>query len=77
MFLEQYPEQYEVIMKCTAEMQEALLGLGGAPIQLGTLWKGSMLKTGTYYTLIKKIKKAIDPNNIMCPGILDLPGGRL
>lgn len=72
MYLEQYPEQYDVMRQCTLETQKALLDLGGAPIQIGRLWAGSMRALGTHFELVKRIKRAIDPHNIMSPGLLDL-----
>lgn len=70
MFLEQYPQQYSRVMECARETQEALLNLGGAPIQIGGLWGWYMPTLGPHFELLKKIKKTIDPNNIMAPGLL-------
>jgi len=72
MFLEQYPQQHHTVLKCVKETQEALLDLGGAPIQIGHLWSGAVPKTGGYYSLLQTLKKSIDPNNIMNPGLLEL-----
>lgn len=73
MFLEQYPKQYQTVMACAREAQESLLGLGGAPIQMGTLWGWCMPRLGTHFELLKRIKQAIDPNNIMSPGTVGFP----
>ncbi len=70
MYLEQYPEQYQRVMACTAEVKEALLDLGGAPISLGRLWAEAMPRLGPHYELLKQIKQTTDPKNIMNPGIL-------
>ncbi len=73
MYLEQYPLQYETVMECARKTQERLLRLGGAPIEIGRLWAGCMRELGAHYDLIKTLKRAVDPNNIMSPGLLDLP----
>lgn len=70
MFLEQYPQQYPKVMECAREAQEALLDLGGAPIQIGSLWGRYMPRLGPHFELLRRIKRAIDPNNIMSPGLL-------
>lgn len=70
MYLEQYPEQYRQVMACATEMKAALLDLGGAPIELGLLWAEAMPRLGSHYELLKTIKRAVDPGNIMNPGIL-------
>ncbi len=72
MYLDQYPEQYEAVSRCAAEAQKLLLDLGGAPIQIGRLWTGAMGRLGSHYELIKTIKRAVDPNGIMSPGVLDI-----
>ncbi len=73
MYLEQYPLQYETVMQCARKTQQRLLELGGAPIEIGRLWSGCMRQLGPHFELIKTLKRAIDPNNIMSPGLLDLP----
>lgn len=70
MYLEQYPEQYARVMACGQEMKRALLELGGAPIELGRLWGDTLSGLGSHYELLKRIKRAVDPRNIMNPGIL-------
>lgn len=70
MYLEQYPEQYARVMACGREMKQALLELGGAPIELGRLWGDHLPMLGAHYELLRTIKRAVDPNNILNPGIL-------
>ncbi len=70
MYLEQYPEQHEQVMACALEMKQALLRLGGSPIELGLLWAEAMPMLGSHYNLLREIKQAVDPHNIMNPGIL-------
>lgn len=76
LFLEQYPAQYEKVAACSREVKEALVELGGSPIQIGRLWWEAMGQLGEHFSLIEKIKKAVDPNNIMAPGIMGLSAGR-
>ncbi len=76
LFLEQYPAQYEKVAECSRQVKEALINLGGAPIQIGRLWWESMEQLGDHFSLIQTIKKAVDPNNIMAPGLMGLSAGR-
>ncbi|HAP31807.1 MAG TPA: hypothetical protein DCQ14_01935 [Firmicutes bacterium] len=76
LFLEQYPAQYKKVTECSREVKEALIDLGGSPIQIGRLWWEAMGQLGDHFALIGKIKKAVDPNNIMVPGMMGLSAGR-
>jgi len=62
----------ENALRAWNEIKSRIIDLGICPYRMGGLWADQMHKLGTYYELLKKLKKALDPNNIMAPGILGL-----
>ena len=68
-------EEYEKIQKACDEMMKKSLELGGGPYSKGRLWgpylEENMGGTG-YWKLAQQIKKWLDPNNIMNPGVAGL-----
>ncbi|MEM1539089.1 MAG: FAD-binding oxidoreductase [Candidatus Bathyarchaeia archaeon] len=66
------PKQTERALKAWHEMKTKFIDMGICPYRLGTLWAKELAETGTYYEVIKRIKRVLDPNNIMAPGIMGL-----
>lgn len=66
------PQQTENAIKAWHEMKTKFIDIGICPYRLGTLWTDELAKTGTYSAVIKRIKRVLDPNNIMAPGIMGL-----
>ncbi|MCX8142185.1 MAG: FAD-binding oxidoreductase [Candidatus Nezhaarchaeota archaeon] len=65
-------QESELALKAWHEIKNKLLELGACPYRMGALWADQMPKFGEYYKLLKKLKKLLDPNNIMSPGIMGL-----
>ena len=59
------------------KLMEALMNLGGIPHRVGTDFLPIITKRldPSYYDLIKKIKKMLDPRGIMNPGLV-IPEGK-
>jgi FAD/FMN-containing dehydrogenase len=68
-------EEYTKIHDALGEMMDKALALGGSPYSKGRQWAPYLEKhlgnTG-YWRTLKAIKKALDPNNIMNPGVVGL-----
>ena len=65
--------EHERIWKISDEINKSFLEMGIVPYGIGGPdgWLPYIRnRWGSYYTLIKTIKKALDPNNILQPGIL-------
>jgi len=68
------PEEFKSVEELDREMTEQFLGMGGIPYRpnLRVHAPMAMAKSVGYYDLLKKIKRAVDPNGIMHPGRLGL-----
>lgn len=68
-------EEYAKIRRAVEEMMDTALSMGGAPYSKGRQWAPYLEKhlgnTG-YWQTLKTLKRALDPNNIMNPGVLGL-----
>lgn len=69
-----YPETLQKARELTEKYFELGMSLGLAPHYIGyTRQNVIMWKLGGTYDLLRNIKKALDPNNIMTPGQLLMP----
>jgi FAD/FMN-containing dehydrogenase len=68
------PEEFKTVEELDREMTELFLNMGGIPYRpnLKVHAPLTMPKSVGYYDLLKKIKRAVDPNGIMHPGRLEL-----
>lgn len=68
-------EEYAKIRRAIEEMMDTALSMGGAPYSKGRQWAPYLEKhlgnTG-YWQTLKTLKRSLDPNNIMNPGVLGL-----
>ena len=62
----------EQTLTLARNLMEALMGMGCVPHRVGTDFLPVLLKKldPAYYGLVKKIKKLLDPNGIMKPGVV-------
>jgi len=68
-------EEYAKIQRALDEMMDAALRLGGAPYSKGRQWAPHLeahLGDSGYWGLLKAIKRTLDPNRIMNPGVLGI-----
>jgi len=72
-----YPEAREKTRELVEKYFELGMSLGLAPHYIGLLRQNVIMpKLGHTYELLRTIKKTLDPNNIMVPGLLVLPESR-
>jgi len=72
-----FPETREKTRELTEKYYELGMSWGLAPHYIGLLRQNAIMpKLGHTYELLKTIKKTLDPNNIMVPGLLVLPESR-
>ncbi|MEM0240870.1 MAG: FAD-binding oxidoreductase [Candidatus Nezhaarchaeales archaeon] len=65
-------QETELAIKVWNEIKNRLFDLGACPYRMGALWADQMPKLGAYYEVLKRLKRVLDPNNIMAPGIMGL-----
>ena len=63
-------EDEEKIVAAHDELASTLYTTGAVPFKLAPFWEGVMEGTESYMELLTRLKKAIDPNNIMNKGVL-------
>ena len=68
------PQEFKTVEELDREMTEQFLSMGGIPYRpnLKVHAPLTMPKSIGYYDLLKRIKRAVDPNGIMHPGRLEL-----
>ena len=72
-----YPETRKKTRELIEKYFELGMSLGLAPHYIGLLRQNVIMpKLGHTYELLRTIKKTLDPNNIMVPGLLVLPESR-
>ena len=64
------PEDEAKIVEAHDELASTLFKTGAVPFKLAPFWKGRMEGTEKYMEFLSQLKRAIDPNNIMNPGVL-------
>ncbi len=66
-------EKMALALKAWNEMLDAVIATGGCPYWNGLLWEDRALKQvhKTFLQTIRTIKRALDPNNIMCPHVFE------
>ena len=70
---EKDPEEWERGQKYMAELFTECIKAGAVPYRLGTMVPPHLMNTAPeFFNLLKLIKKALDPNEIMHPGVLGL-----
>ena len=62
-------EAFEKVKQAHAELASKLLKIGCVPFKLAPYWIGEIKKLREYYDFLRKIKRVLDPNNIMNPGV--------
>jgi glycolate oxidase len=68
-YSEENPEEWEKVKACKNELYLRFIELGGLPCRLpGQLPESITHKFKHYLVFLKKLKRCIDPNNIMSPG---------
>jgi glycolate oxidase len=69
------PETREKALAQAREFMEALVRIGCVPHRVGTDFLPVMLKSlnPEYYDFVKRIKRMLDPNGIMNPGVIVAP----
>jgi FAD/FMN-containing dehydrogenase len=68
------PENWADAKEAMHMFQERGWKNGWTPYRWGTEWNSYLKTIHPYYDILKKLKKTLDPNNIMSPGILGLGG---
>ena len=72
-FDENDPEDVALVRRFSKELQGQLNLAGGPSYRMGTGYYPQVKDTlPEYYHFLRKIKKALDPNNIMHPGVIGL-----
>lgn len=68
-------QEFKTVEELDREMTEHFLEMGGIPYRpnLRVHAPLAMAKSVGYFDLLKKVKRAVDPNGIMHPGRLNLP----
>lgn len=63
-------EEEEKVVAAHGEIAKALFRSGAVPFKLAEFWKDAIEDMDDYMGFLRHLKKSIDPNNIMNPGVL-------
>ena len=64
------PEEEEKVKAAHKELAKRLHRSGAVPFKLAPYWVEGVKEVEPYFKLLQSIKKMIDPNNIMNPGVI-------
>ena len=67
-FDESDPNEVQNALKANEELQARLFEAGAPPSKRGQLWN-QYAKQARFFDLLKTLKRCLDPNNIMSPGV--------
>lgn len=64
------PAENELVTTISNEMNRKIMEMGAIPFQIGPADSSLSHMLGPYYDLLKSLKRSLDPNRILQPGIL-------
>ena len=64
------PEEEQRVKQAHAELSKRLFKTGAVPFKLAPYWVEGVREMESYMQLVKMLKSALDPDNIMHPGVL-------
>jgi len=68
-FNDEDPEERKLALEMTDALKLPQLEMGGTPIRIARYWGDYVGEFGNRFPVLKKLKKALDPNGIMAPGM--------
>jgi FAD/FMN-containing dehydrogenase len=73
MYDEDRPEAWDAMNSLWKKWNKRIVEWGGAPYHIGLAFGRPLVHRWSepYYTCIRSIKRALDPNNIMNPGMFE------
>ena len=63
-------EEEEKVIEAHRDLSKRLFKTGAVPFKMAEYWKDAIEGMDDYMAFLKQIKRTIDPNNIMNPGVL-------
>ena len=64
--------EWPLAEQAIADATAVLRGAGCVPYKSGKLWAEEVKSTGAYYSVLKRLKQALDPHSLLSPGNLGL-----